>query len=81
MMKLRKHKFKKKLSNSDRSSKPGLIFQTHNPWNFRPELNQETQFQTNLMLKNEIIKIIINFKNKFKVKKITIKRIKTESYR
>jgi len=41
------------------SFKSGLISQTHNPWNLRSELNRETQFPINLMLKDEIKKILI----------------------
>jgi len=32
---------KKIQANPNDPSKPGLIFKNHNPWNFRPEFNQE----------------------------------------
>ena len=35
-----------------------LIFQIHNSWNHRLKLNQATQFPTNLILNDEIIKKI-----------------------
>jgi hypothetical protein len=45
MMKLKKHKFKKrKKRNTGESSKTGLISQIHNSLNRRPRLNQEAQF-------------------------------------
>jgi hypothetical protein len=47
-------KGKKKPSKSSGCLKPELIFQTHNPWNPRPGLNQEPQFSTNLILKLKI---------------------------
>jgi hypothetical protein len=31
--------------NPGKISKPKLIFQTHNPWNSRPELNHKAKFQ------------------------------------
>jgi len=47
-------KREKKPSKSSGCLKPELIFQTHNPWNPRPGLNQEPQFSTNLILKLKI---------------------------
>jgi hypothetical protein len=43
-----------------------LIFQTHNSWNSKPQLNQKAQFLFNLILKNKIGKISIlkNYQNK-----------------
>jgi hypothetical protein len=34
-----------------------------NPWNLEPDLNQEAEFQTNLFLRDEIVKKNINFEN------------------
>jgi hypothetical protein len=56
LIKLKKHEFKKKKTNLSETFKVGLISQNHNPWNLRPELNQEAQFTTNLMLNYEIEK-------------------------
>jgi hypothetical protein len=39
--------------------KPELISQTCNPLNLRPEVNQESQFPTNLMLMDETKKLSI----------------------
>jgi hypothetical protein len=47
---------RKKRANLSESLKPELISKIHNPWNSRPELDQEDQFPTNLMLNDEIIK-------------------------
>jgi hypothetical protein len=49
---------KKKKANLNESFKVGLISQNHNSWNLRPGFNQEAQFITNLMLKDEIEKKI-----------------------
>jgi hypothetical protein len=51
--KLKKNKFKKekKKANVGKPSKSGLMYKTHNSLNFRLELNQETQFPANIMLK------------------------------
>jgi len=60
MMKLKKHKLKKKGIKINQANKSGpfkleLRSQTRNSLNFRPELNQEAQFPTNLMLINQSI--------------------------
>jgi hypothetical protein len=53
-MKLNKKnmRLKKRQANLDKFSKPGLIFQTHNSWNLRLEINQRAQFPINLMLEH-----------------------------
>jgi hypothetical protein len=47
-------KEKQKPPNLGESTRYGLIYQTRNPWNFRPGINQEAWFLTNLMLHDEI---------------------------
>jgi hypothetical protein len=47
---------RKKQANLSESLKPELISKIHNLWNSRPELDQEAQFPTNLMLNDEIIR-------------------------
>jgi hypothetical protein len=42
--------------NLDSPSKARLIFKTRNLWNSKPGLYRKDQFQTNLMLKDEIKK-------------------------
>jgi hypothetical protein len=42
-----------KKCNLSEPHKPELIFKTLNSWNSRPKLNQEAQFQTNLILNDE----------------------------
>jgi len=54
--KIRKHQLKKEKKNLDEPPKSGLISKPHNPWNPKPEFNQEAQLSTNLFLKDEIIK-------------------------
>jgi len=48
---------KKKHVNPGESLRLGLIFQTRNMWNPISWLNQEAQFSTNIILKNETKKI------------------------
>lgn len=51
---------KKNKLNLSKSSKPRLVFKIHNMWNSIPRLNQEAQYLTNLMLKDEIEKQLSN---------------------
>jgi len=39
---------------TDESFKPKLVFQNHNSWNHRLDLNEEAQFSINLILKDKI---------------------------
>jgi len=52
---------RKKKENLGEPFKSQLVSKTHNSWNPRPELNQEAQFPTNLMFKDEIEKKYMNF--------------------
>jgi len=54
-IKKKTHEFKNKLKNGNPSepAKPELIFKTLNSWNSKPKLNQEAQFQTNLIFNDE----------------------------
>ena len=63
----------KKQTSPSEPFNPKLISKTRNLWNSRPRLNQETQFPTNWMSKDDIGK-----KHQFKipVKVIKITRIK-----
>jgi hypothetical protein len=56
---------RKKIANLGKPFKSQLISKTRNPWNPRPGLNQEAQFLTNLMLKDDIEKKM-NLKEKSK---------------
>ena len=67
-------KKKQNQANLDESSTLGLISQTCNPWNPKLGLNQEAQFPSNLILKDEIRKN--QFRKFYKVKKIAIKWMK-----
>jgi hypothetical protein len=57
---------RKKKANLGEPFKSQLVSKTHNSWNPRPELNQEAQFPTNLMFKDEIEKKYMNFLKKSK---------------
>ena len=46
----------KNILKKNKNNKLGLISQTRNPLNLGPKLNQETQYPTNLMLRDEIKK-------------------------
>jgi hypothetical protein len=46
---MKQHELKKQASSGE-SAKHGLIFQTCNPWNPKPEFNQEAHFSTNSKL-------------------------------
>jgi len=65
--------FKKKKQTHTNLVNLSFISQTRNMLNPIPEFNQESQFPTNLMLKNKTEKTILILK-KIKVKKITIKK-------
>jgi hypothetical protein len=46
-------KERKNQVNPSKSSKYKLILQTRNPLNFKPKVNQEVQFPTNFIFKDE----------------------------
>jgi hypothetical protein len=51
-------KKKNKQANMNKALKLGLLSKTRNMWNLIPKLNKEDQFSTNLILKDEIKKLI-----------------------
>jgi len=51
-------KKKNKQANMNKALKLGLFSKTHNMWNLIPKLNKKDQFPTNLILKDEIKKLI-----------------------
>ena len=53
-----KKKKKNKQANMNKALKLGLLSKTRNMWNLIPKLNKEDQFSTNLILKDEIKKLI-----------------------
>jgi len=72
-------KERKNQGNSNKFSRLGLIIQTCNPWNYRSEFNKRTQFLTNLMLEDKIIKKS-KLKNLPKQKRITAKKMETKAH-
>jgi len=61
IIKLKKYEFslkKNKQANMNKALKLGLFSKTRKIWNLIPKLNKKDQFSTNLILKDEIKKLI-----------------------